>query len=513
MSAVLERQGQRVDHRSRPRQLGRAAVRRLPHIATCSATLLAAITAIASTVLFWFVHRALVDDAYITLTYARILAEHGQWGMLPGHEANSATSPLSVLLLGGISAVVGNPVVAAGVLYVVTCVALVLGLRGVGRTMGLGDRVAVIGGPLLIANALLASTIGLETMLVVTAMTYLLWACVRGDAVMAGLVGGTMVWLRLDTVMIAAVLILATPALWRRLHLTVSLAAAVVTPWLVFSWIALGSAIPDTLVIKQGGGWGNFATDLVDKYYAPYPWAVASSLVVGAAGLLSVLTWVWWRRLASSAPPTVPALAVAGAAYFGVLWTFDVPPFFWYYAPTLAAPTLAAAIGLATLAGSASGWPIRSAAATLGVGLVTVTLVPWVQGASAHTPMQAMPVHGNWALPSEYEEIGRELGQIVGDTPVHSPGEVGALAYYCDCTIVDAFSDRGRVIVAIEAREQAGGLGAALLRLNYLHLDRDQAPRPVEYRLRYAAHKPPTGPEQWRVDHWVDGPGRIVLER
>ena len=43
------------------------------------------------------------------------------------------------------------------------------------------------------------------------------------------------------------------------------------------------------------------------------------------------------------------------------------------------------------------------------------------------------------------------------------------------------------MIAAIEAREQAGGLGAALLRLNYLHLDRDQAPRPVEYRLRYQA--------------------------
>jgi len=510
VSAVVERQGNRLDHRFRPRQLGRSAVRRLPHLSTRSATLLAGITAIGSTFIFWLVHRALVDDAYITLAYARTLADHGQWGMLPGHEANSATSPLNVLLLGGLSAVVRDPVVAAGVLYVATCVALVLGLRGIGRTMGLGDRVAVIGGPLLIANALLASTIGLETMLVVTAMTYLLWACVRGDAVMAGLLGGMLVWLRLDTVMIAAVLILATPALWRRLHITVGLAAAVVMPWLIFSWIALGSAIPDTLVIKQGGGWGNFATDLVDKYYGPYSWAVASSLVVGGAGLLSVLTWVWWRRRASSAPPTVPALAVAGAAYFGLLWTFDVPPFFWYYVPSLAALTLAAAIGLATLAGPANGWPIRSVAATLGVGLVTVTLVPWVQDASAHTPMQAMPVHGNWALPTEYEEIGREVGEIVGDTPVHSPGEVGALAYYCDCTIVDRFTDRAALTDQIlQARRDNW-----LYRLNYRGLEiRDLKQIKPGYWLEWRPGPDPTG-RGWNVTGIVGGVrqhGHLVL--
>ncbi|MPY79174.1 MAG: hypothetical protein GEV04_11905 [Actinophytocola sp.] len=87
-------------------------------------------TVFGAAVIFWLVHRAMIDDAYITLTYARTLAEHGEWGMLPGHEANSATSPLNVLLLGVLSAVLGDPVAAAGVLYVGTCVALVLGLRG-----------------------------------------------------------------------------------------------------------------------------------------------------------------------------------------------------------------------------------------------------------------------------------------------------------------------------------------------------------------------------------------------
>ena len=146
------------------------------------------------------------------------------------------------------------------------------------------------------------------------------------------------------------------------------------------------------------------------------------------------------------------------------------------------------------------------AAAGLACAALVVDLqhgVPWTRAA----------ISTNWATATEYERMGTDLHRIVGPAAVESPGEIGTLAYYCDCTIVDAFSDRGRIIGAIEAREQAPGLGAALLRLNYLHLDRDQPPRPVEYRLRYQAHKAPSVPEQWPVDHWVDGPGRIVLER
>src|SRR4029077_3308763 len=109
------------------------------------------------------------------------------------------------------------------------------------------------------------------------------------------------------------------------------------------------------------------------------------------------------------------------------------------------------------------------AAAGLACAALVVDLqhgVPWTRAA----------ISTNWATAVEYERMGTDLHRIVGPAAVESPGEISTLAYYCDCTIVDAFSDRGRILGAIEAREQAPGLGAALLRLNYLHLDRDQAP-------------------------------------
>jgi hypothetical protein len=429
---------------------------------------LVGLTAIGATLLYWLVHVAFIDDAYITLTYARTLADHGEWGMLPGHEANSATSPLNVLLQGGLTAIVGDPVVALGVLYVLTCVALAIGLLGLGGTLGLGYRVAVIGTPLFVANPLLASTIGLETMLVVTALTYLTWACARGDATMAGLALGVMLWLRLDTVVIAGILVLATPALWRRLIQVGALAAAVVGPWLVFSWIAFDSAIPDTLVIKQGGSWGDFLTALTTRYYRMNSWAAIAVLVVGAVGLLAALTWPAWRqRCMAAGSSVVPALAVAGSAYFGLIWALDIPPFLWYYGPTLAALTLTAAIGLATFSSTHFRVYVRAAAVTVGVVLIVMTLIPWEIRTSAHVPLREMPIHANWARPAEYAEVGRELGDIVGDTPVHGPGEVGTLAYFCECTIVDRFTDRA---VLADKIEQARA-DSAFFRLNYSGLN------------------------------------------
>jgi len=51
--------------------------------------------------LFWLVRGALIDDAYISLSYARNVATRLHWGLIPTEAANSATSPLNVLVLAG----------------------------------------------------------------------------------------------------------------------------------------------------------------------------------------------------------------------------------------------------------------------------------------------------------------------------------------------------------------------------------------------------------------------------
>ena len=63
---------------------------------------MAIVAALAGAVMFGLARHAMLDDGMITLSYARTLAEHGQWGMVDGLTSNSATSVLNVLLSTGV---------------------------------------------------------------------------------------------------------------------------------------------------------------------------------------------------------------------------------------------------------------------------------------------------------------------------------------------------------------------------------------------------------------------------
>lgn len=452
------------------------------------------LAALGGVVGFWLLRDALVDDAFITLSYARNLGLHGEWALISGYQSNTATSPLNVLLLGALVAVVREPMVALGILHVMTCVLLALGLRGLGHSLGLADRLAWIATPLLLLNPLLASSLGLETLLVVTALVHLAWAVGLGDPVRFGLVAGVCVWLRLDSLVLVAVLFLLTPALLRGWWRAVGAAAAVVLPWLAFSWVALGSAVPDTLVIKQDASFGQFAVDLFARWGESYPDAVLASTVPAGVGLVAALGWWWWRAGLAGRPAVVPALAAAGVTYYAVIWLLGVAPYFWYYGPTLAALTLVAAIAAA--AGLESADPRARASVLALVGVVGLTVAyPWVQDVRARAPLGAMPIHGNWARPGQYEMIGRDVGRQVGDSGVRGPGEIGSLAYHCRCAVSDKFSDRSRIVDVIDARVASSWL----LRLNYHLLEREEIePIVVDYRLRWGRGPAPTA-DGWDV--------------
>jgi hypothetical protein len=389
---------------------------------------------------------------------------------VPGYESNTATSSLNVLLLGSLIAVVREPLVALGILYVTTCVLTALGLRALGRELGLGLRLAVIGVPLLVASPLLASSLGLETTMVVAAVTWLAWAAARGHAVWFGIVAGICMWLRLDTLAVVAVLFLLTPQLWRRWYQAVPLAAAVLLPWLLFSWIALGSAIPDTLVIKQDDDSArSFVAGFIGRYYDPYPYAVLAVVATCALGVVVAASWPLWRDRRARRSSVVPALALAAAAYYAEFALLGVFPYFWYYGAPAALLTICAAVGLAGLSTS-----LLPAARAIGLvaaaGLAVLLAGSWFEDVRDAAPLEAMPIHGNWAYPGEYRKIGTELGERVGDQPIQSPGEVGALAYFCECLLADRFSERAWIEEDILRRKEESWL----MRLNYYFFDPEE---------------------------------------
>jgi hypothetical protein len=128
-------------------------------------------------------------------------------------------------------------------------------------------------------------------------------------------------------------------------------------------------------------------------------------------------------------------------------------------------------------------------------------------------PWRSPVIFGNYASAHDYARVGLALHARVGRAPVESPGEIGTLAYFCNCAIVDQFSDRGSAIAVVNAKlHSKGPVTRELLRLNYAWTDLDRRPRPVAYRLLYA-RGPGAGPNVWQVWSASRGIGHFTLAR
>ena len=472
--------------------------------------------------LFWLVRGALVDDAYITLSYARNLATRFHWGLIAAEPANAATSPLNVLLLGGATALLRlgggvHPVAGLGLVLVGSAVAMAWAWGKVADALRLPLLAPAFGLTLVLLNPLVLSSTGMEVLLIPAVLVGMLAAAVRGRSVAFGVLAGLAVLTRLDLVVFVVPLAIASVGVRRRLPTAATAAAAVALPWFAWSWWHFGSAIPDTFAIKtvqrSFGPWtfGNGPLDLFNRNALSTSVAFAPALL----GLVALLSWaaagLARRRVAR--PDLLPAVALgaAGVAYYAVYARLGVPPYQWYYVPSIAALSIA----LCVLLGAAlcGGRALRRAVAAPGLALVACLVLGSVAAdVRGGVPWKVPPHFGNWATPEGYTWIGRQLGRRVGAATVASPGEIGALAYFCECAIVDAFSDRGRAIPLIEQRLAAAGpVVRPLLELNYLRLDRDRQPRPARYQLIWG-FGPPTGLGQWPTRSPTMGVGHLRLE-
>ena len=478
---------------------------------------------------FVLVHRALVDDAYITLAYARNLALHGTWGLLSDVESNTATSPLWVLLLAAVTAVVRRPVVALGVLHVLIAVGLTLSLTSAARRTGLPAWVGPAAAVAVGVNPLLLSSVGLESGFLVLLLSLLLLAAVRGAALPYGLAAGAVVLTRMDAAVVVAVLTLLTPAVLRRLHVAVPAALLVVVPWMTWSWFHLGSAVPDTVVIKTlQESWEQYdvrnGMQLYVEVYGLTAVLAFLPVVLGGLGWFVLAALGWTSRRSATAPPSGLrvwpwlAVGVAGVAHYLALSVLGVPPYHWYYAVLVALSTV---VGVAALGALFPRVELRPVG--LGASAAAVVLLVASAGVDlrAGLPWSIAPIQTNWAHPARYTEIARDVQAVLeqrgGPQHVTSPGEVGHLAYVCDC-VVDYFADPARVQPMIDQVEaESSPLGRRLLEWNFTHRDADAAPVPVSGELfRYdRGTQPPAarGLPTWPITTtWDMVPSDIVLQ-
>ncbi|GAA3817401.1 hypothetical protein [Amycolatopsis tucumanensis] len=442
---------------------------------------------------FWLVHASIIDDSYITLTYARNLGLHGHWGLIAEQTSNTATSPLNVLLLGALTALLRHPVWALGVLFVVANMALAAALLRVMRALSLPAWGAVAAWLAVLLNPLLLSAVGLEVALGAAVLALMLMAAVESRPWVFGVCAGLAVLTRFDLAIVVVVLFAASRSLWRGWWKAVVAAGMVAGPWFVFSWVVLGSFVPDTLLIKtQQRSWGGHQFGegplLLLRFY---PAAIVLAFLPAVLGVLAFAAWT--RRRAQLSLPA--AFGLGGILHYLAYTILGVPPYHWYYGPSLICLSLFAALAASAVA--------------RGFALAAVFLVVCQLGFAVQhgLPWRMAAVTTNWASPAQYATVGRDLKALVGDQPVRLEGEIGAIAYFCDCTVLDQFSDRTQLVSAIDTvTAQAGPVKQWLLRLNYHFLDRGTPQVTPRYVLRDVA-TPPSGVPAWPATSPWHGPG------
>lgn len=476
--------------------------------------------------LIWWAARAgLIDDAYITLAYAKNFAVDLHWGLTPQQVSNTATSPGNVLLLAAATALLRvfggvHPVVGLGVVCVLCGVVFGWAWARIVRATGIHWLFAALGAALVLLNPFVLSAIGLEVLPIAAVLALLLAAASERRPVAFGAFAGLAVLIRLDLVVLVVLLALAAPGIRNRLHLAVPAALVIGLPWYAWAWFYFGSAVPDTFVIKtlqQSFGGITFADGPL-AMFRDLPVLVAVAFappLFGALLAVGAAVAAPWRpaRLRGALPAV--ALGLGGIAYYGVYSTLHVPPYHWYYVPPIVSATIAGAVLAGRLATRGAGHEAtgfdRRVAVPAGAGLFAATAAALVLAVGHGVPWATTQVFGNWATAPDYARVGTEIGQRVGDAVVRNPGEIGTLAYFCDCAMVNDFTDRGVIVPLVQQRiADSGRITNLLLRANYYNLDRTRTPLPADYELRYDPG-PGSGPDVWQVSAPGRGVGHLTL--
>jgi hypothetical protein len=492
--------------------------------------MLCAFALVVGTFVYWLAHTGITDDGFITLDYARNVAMHAQWGLAPGLTSNTATSPLNVLLLATVMEIArlftGNPLplAALGVITVGSMVATAGWFSRLSRSRGISTVAGVLGLGMVLFSPLALSGVGLETALLVALAVGLVAEAARGRPVAFGVVAGLAILTRLDAVIFVLILGLGTQAIRRGWYKALGPLLLVALPWFAFSWYHLGSAIPSTLAIKHfqsyPGGW-TFGTGL-ELFGAYDPTSPAGISVLPAAlGAAALLCWLVLRVFRKVSPRLAPValFGIAGVVYYGVYLELSVPPYTWYYIPTLASLTFFAAAALDPIPvysrvaglGRPRQWAVRVPRFAGGIVAALLAIGALGTDVTHGTPWAYPPVFGNLVRPSDYARVGTDLRQE-GVTKVQSPSELGTLVYYCHCQILDQFSDPGLALLYIKKQvATASPFMQRVYRWNYHNLDADQRHVRANTHLIWKRGWAPLAPDVWDVYSPAPGKGHFYL--
>ncbi len=406
---------------------------------------------------------ALIDDAYITMGYARNLVEGNGWGLVAGIPANSATSPLGVIALATSFAVVPGET-GVILLSALECAVSILALARLSRHLFGSFFLPLVAGPVLLLNPIMLSSIGMESHLALALVLWMLVHCTAGRWIAAGIFLGLLCLARPDNILWLPILpmIFGSIANCARAGLA---ALPVGAPWLMWSMHKFGALVPDTLFIKQQQDWGPWTYHrgfglLMELHPLETVTALAPlGLTVLMPAVRQYHLWRW-----------VLGMMAFGALHFAVYSLLGVPPYHWYLLPTILSWGLAGSLAAASFVANARRPGVwRGVVLTFVAAYIAVCAVEAARFREGWQVTQS-PMHGNWATPKEYRQIGKELASLVREKEtVMMEAEIGTLAWTSRRALLDEFSSRRKFMKIAMRGAEGSGLKAAYLRMQVRH--------------------------------------------
>lgn len=419
---------------------------------------------------------ALTDDAFITLRYVKTLLHTGTWGFVPGYVTNAVTSPLNIILLAFAGVLLGATI--NSVIWLSACILAltILALGGISTHL-FGTRMfGYLAAGAFVFNPLVISTLGLESILLVCLYVVSVYLYITQKWSLLAITLGLLTITRFDGVLFFIITLLLVPTFRLRTRFA-AIYVLSIAPWYIFSWIYLGSLVPDTLFIKIAQrSWGlwDFSNGL-GLYYLVYRFETILSFLFLPFAMLLFNKQV--RELT-----VIPFLLLTTIAHFAGYSALHVPPYYWYYIPEITAIILIGSLGLGVIFRD----DILKTGKTIGFQSLVAILLILQAGGMFYIlqrdgfPLKEMPIHTNWATHEQYEQIGEWLREYHEGNTILVDGEIGTLGYYCDCRLLSFFSDREWLGHYVREQTAGRGIRPTLYRINFLFFDQNaEFPQPA----------------------------------
>lgn len=394
-----------------------------------------------------------LDDAWIHQTYARNLAESGQWAFVPGQPSTGSTSVLWTLLVTPGYRLPLNPFAWT---HLAGLAALAAAALGAARLAGDGSPVLALAAGLAVAlewHLAWAATSGMETALFAALMVWFwVWMCRRDpallghrwqDGLLLGVWGGVLMLARPEGVLalgVAGLYGLLAPRTsdgWRledRLRWAACAGAGfalVLGPFMAFNVALSGAVWPNTFYAKQA--------EYAVLWARPFPLRLLDqasvSFVGGQALLIPGLLALLWRRLRERPTRWTALLPLVWVGLHWALYALRLPVTYQhgrYAIPTIPVLVACGVVGMAELLRLHDRrWPVRvGSRAWL---LATAALFPVVLA------VLGAPAYGRDVAFIEGEMVAtaRWVEQNVPQDSTIAAHDIGALGYYAPRRLID----------------------------------------------------------------------------